>query len=357
METLGSEPAKSTQLIATRTLHRAGGQAPRICSLFAAFVAAAVLAGWSTHTYALVTVLPNFPAMAQSTAAAFLLASASLWLQQGGLLPGKPRGAALVLALATVLFGLITLLRYSLSLLGHGVSLSGGSGHPINQMSPNTALNFVILGAALLFADVRGAGERWPAQALALVVALDALTALIGQFYSITFLYGLSHFLGMAVHTACLFLALAAGLLLARPDRGFMAILLADDAAGRAARRSLPLALIAPIVLGGVGLLGQRLHNSAAPLLSYLLVVASIGLLGWLVWGNVLALAAQVRRSQAAERQVADLERGRVEDALAASEQRLLFAVEGAGIGTWRWDISTDDLTWSPLQGTVRSEA
>jgi hypothetical protein len=34
-----------------------------------------------------------------------------------------------------------------------------------------------------------------------------------------------------------------------------------------------------------------------------------------------------------------------------------LFAVEGAGIGTWRWDISTDDLTWSPLQGTVRSEA
>ena len=34
--------------------------------------------------------------------------------------------------------------------------------------------------------------------------------------------------------------------------------------------------------------------------------------------------------------------------ALSLSEQRLLFAVEGAGIGTWSWDIGADSLVWSP---------
>ena len=34
--------------------------------------------------------------------------------------------------------------------------------------------------------------------------------------------------------------------------------------------------------------------------------------------------------------------------ALSLSEQRLLFAIEGAGIGTWSWDIGTDSLAWSP---------
>ncbi len=33
--------------------------------------------------------------------------------------------------------------------------------------------------------------------------------------------------------------------------------------------------------------------------------------------------------------------------ALSLSEQRLLFAVEGAGIGTWSWNLSGDELGWS----------
>lgn len=52
--------------------------APPICAIFAALVALIVLAGWSTHAYALVTILPTLPAMAQRTAGAFLLASTSL---------------------------------------------------------------------------------------------------------------------------------------------------------------------------------------------------------------------------------------------------------------------------------------
>ena len=321
---------------------------PQAVALLAAVVALVVLAGWSTHSYALVTVLPRLPAMAQSTASAFLLASASLWLLSCSAPGGRLHRVARALGLAALLVGLATLAHYVLLLSAHRVVPTVGVGRPINRMSPNSAINLVLLGLALSLSDVRGRGGRWPAQALALVVALDALVALVGQLYGVTFLYGLSPYLGMALHTAALFLLLSVGLLLARPDRGFVAVLLAEDAAGRAARRFLPLALVAPVVLGGVSLLGQRLHRPDAPFLAYLLVVASVGLLGWLVWGNVLALSAQVRRARSYERQVAELERGRVEDALAASEQRLLFAVEGAGIGTWSWDIAADHLVWSP---------
>ena len=77
-------------------------------------------------------------------------------------------------------------------------------------------------------------------------------------------------------------------------------------------------------------------------------MVGSVGLLGWLVWGNVLTLSSEAQRSQFYERHAADLKRERVENALAASEQRLLFAVEGAGIGTWAWDIEADHMVWSP---------
>ena len=347
-QTRAPEPVLTTQAPLTRPAPRPWFAAPPILSLLAALVALAVLTGWATHVYALVTVLPNLPAMAQSTATAVLLASAALWLL-GTSSPGSlSHRVGRALGIAALLFGLGTLLRYGLLPFGHAPLPSGGANHPINRMSPNSAINFVLLGLALFLTDVRGRRERWPAQALALIVALDALVALVGQLYGITFLYGLSPYLGMAVHTALLFLLLSLGLLLARPDRGFVAVVLAEDAAGRAARRFLPLALVAPLVLGGVGLLGQRLHRPDAPFLAYLLVVASVGLLGWLVWGNVLALSAQLRRSQSYERQVADLERGRVEEALAASEQRLLFAVEGAGIGTWSWDIAAGHLAWSP---------
>lgn len=327
---------------------------PKASCLLAALIASIVLLGWASHEDALVTVLPNLPAMAQSTAVAFLFASAALWLL-GRSSPGSlSHRAGRALGIAALLFGLGTLLRYGLSpsghapLIGHAPLPPGGANHPTNRMSPNSAINFVLLGLALFLTDARGRGDRWPAQALGLIVALDALVALVGQLYGITSLYGLSPYLGMAVHTALLFLLLSLGMLLARPDRGFVAVALAEDAAGRAARRFLPLALAAPLVLGGVSLLGERLHRPDAPFLAYLLVVASVGLLGWLVWGNVLALSAQLRRSQSYERQVADLERGRVEEALAASEQRLLFAVEGAGIGTWSWDIAGNHLVWSP---------
>ena len=324
-----------------------GKATSRACSLFAALVALLVLVGWAFHVPPLVTILPTLPAMAQSTAATFLLLSLSLWMQSEEHALRKMRQVGQAAALAALLIGAGVLVRYVLLSLAHQSMTSRDGEHLLNRMSPNSAVNFVLLSTALLLLDTQDRASRWPAQALAFIVILDALVALVGQLYGVTFLYGFSAFLGMAVHTVVLFLVLSTGVLLARPERGFVAILLANDAAGKVARRFLPLALIAPVVLGGVGLFSQRLSPHQTPLLAYLLVTISIGLLGWLIWGNVLALSAQVRRSQSYEHQVAELERAHLETALRASEQRLLLAVQSAGIGTWCWNFPFDHLDWS----------
>jgi PAS domain S-box-containing protein len=40
-------------------------------------------------------------------------------------------------------------------------------------------------------------------------------------------------------------------------------------------------------------------------------------------------------------------------EALAQSEERLRLAVEGAGIGTWHWDLVTNEVFWSPIYRTI----
>lgn len=40
-------------------------------------------------------------------------------------------------------------------------------------------------------------------------------------------------------------------------------------------------------------------------------------------------------------------------EALAQSEERLRLAVEGAGIGTWHWDLVTNNVFWSPIYRTI----
>ncbi len=62
-----------------------------------------------------------------------------------------------------------------------------------------------------------------------------ALFAVIGYAFNVSALYVVKSFFPMAMHTALMFLLLAAGILFARPDRGLMKILSADSA-----RRNFP---------------------------------------------------------------------------------------------------------------------
>jgi PAS domain S-box-containing protein len=322
------------------------------CGLFTTIVSCIVLVGWIIRSRTLISVGFDLPAMAVSTAVAFLLSSAALWqlrTHEKGVVTGP---AAQLLALAITGIGLYSLAIYAIDALHHTLPPPFEPIHhrpwlPFNRMSPNCAINFILFGIAVGLADVRRSGDRWPSQMLALIVMLDAALALVGHFHGALPLFGLTDYFGMAPHTALVFLVLSLGFLFARPDRGIMAIMLSDSIAGRAGRRILPVLIAVPVILEGISAATMRLSHTTSSILGYIFVAVGISVIAWLLWRNVTDLHAQVALAASYARKVADLEREKIEDALTVTEERLAFAVEGAGIGTWHWDLLTDQVVWS----------
>src|SRR5262249_35980892 len=85
-----------------------------------------------------------------------------------------------------------------------------------------------------------------------------ALISLLGYAYSAEGMYGLGELQRMAFPTAASLFVLGIGILCARPDTGFVSVIVSDHAGGVLARRMLPVAILVPAGLGWLTLSGQR---------------------------------------------------------------------------------------------------
>src|SRR5690606_36706111 len=161
-------------------------------------------------------------------------------------------------------------------------------------------------------------------QLLALAIGFLAVHTLILYIYDIGVFLGLTPFRPMALHTAAALFVLSVGLMLARPDRGLMRPLIADDLGGNLARKILPVVLVAPV---------------AGLALVLALTVAAIVALVWWTAGTVHLLDTD--RQLALER----AEAGHAERAQAA--ERLRLALEAGKMGTWEWTVRNGEVAWS----------
>ncbi|MEK7380382.1 MAG: histidine kinase dimerization/phospho-acceptor domain-containing protein, partial [Gemmatimonadota bacterium] len=194
--------------------------------------------------------------------------------------------------------------------------LGGAGSLAPNRMAPNTALNFVFVGLALvtLNGEVRG-GHR-PSKYLVLLPLLLSLLALTGYAYGVRSFYGLSSYIPMALNTALTFLLISTGILLARPDRGLTRVFTSDDLGGSLARRLLPFAVGALLVLGWLRLQGERLGLYDAELGVSLTVFVSSMLMGAIIWTSAHSLSR------------ADADRRRAADALRSAYDGLELRVQ-----------------------------
>jgi signal transduction histidine kinase len=130
-------------------------------------------------------------------------------------------------------------------------------GHTPARMAAGTALDFILISVALLALEYETPRSRRPSQYLAFVLGTIALIAATGYAYGVQPFshYRLYH--SMSLPTAACFLLLAYAILMARPDKGFVAVFFSSGAGGVVARRLLPLAVLAPIVLGWMRIAGQ----------------------------------------------------------------------------------------------------
>ncbi len=272
------------------------------------FIGCVVLAGWAFDVERLRSVVQGLPEMVPNTAFAFVLAGIALRLRGADDASwAYAKLARWACALVVAALGCLTIGEYLLGAdlyidrLLAWVVVKNGQAILTARMSPHTSVNFIIVGCALLSADIDTRGGVRASQLLALASASISLVALVGYVYGVTALYGISPQTGMALHTATTFLLISAGVMLIHPDRGLMRLITGNGLGGVVARRLLAATIVVPMLFGWLSVLGQRMNLYDASVASSLLVVSTILAFSGLVWSGARTLDRIDRKRREAE--------------------------------------------------------
>jgi len=244
------------------------------------------LLGWRFDVILYRSVLSGLPSMSSATALAFILSGAALRLSV--VTPSNRWPGFLVQALGFIV-AVVGFLGMGEALFGWdpGFSLRVLSdriapGPPTSQMAATTALNFLMLGLAIILqGDPAGRGRRL-AEGFIYSAGLISLVGIIGFIHSNEYSY---HF-SMALNTASTFFLLCLGLFSARPDYETIELFLGPDLGGYMARRLVPAALVIPVFLDWVRAAGQKAGwydaGTGAAAFTTLLIVIILGFILWI---------------------------------------------------------------------------
>jgi signal transduction histidine kinase/DNA-binding response OmpR family regulator len=276
-----------------------------ILSALAAGIGVMVMLGWIFDVAALKTVLPGFVNMKVNTALCFVALGAASMLLCGPT-DGVEKYLINGLAGVAMLLGGLTLVQY-----GFGVSLgidellfrdpvmTTGTSNP-GRMAPNTALNFTMLGAAVMLLRTGPRGAR-VAQTLVLLAAILTSVALIGYLFDAQVFVTIVSLTRMALHTMAGFFCVCVALLAVRCEHGFMQVFAAESPGGFVARKVLPWVLLLPLALGLAVKSGQNRGFYDSGFSVALLVATSTLCLALLAWSAARSLNQLERERRAAE--------------------------------------------------------
>ncbi|MGD9584411.1 MAG: EAL domain-containing protein [Lysobacterales bacterium] len=238
--------------------------AARLAGMFSIAVGATVLVGWSLGLESITRIRPQLPFMPKVAALAFVLAGlgliALLHVERRMIQRLGKMCAWLLLTIGTTVI-LGHLAGPSLAIGGTAPGAAAGLWAEAMLLPNLTALAYVLLGTALLLLDSETRRGWQPAQWLALATFALALLPALGYSFGSTSLAGVEPLSRTALHGAVTLLVLAVGVLFARPERGAMALFIADDAGAAIARRLIPIAVGLPAAVGMLQLFGERAGN------------------------------------------------------------------------------------------------
>ena len=278
-----------------------------------------VLCGWTFGIDRLKNLSPGVVSMKPNAAAALLLCGVGLTLRSSD--RGASRVATVIATLCVgvaALIGAMTLLEYAVGadagidqLLFRQPPHASGTVAP-GRMAVMTALGLVLASCSIALIPRRRVLAQ---QMLAGFVTALASSALLGYLYGtdLTRPWGTNE---VSTFTVVVLTLLGIGLLVARPDRGFMGVLMGDSPGGLMARWMLA---VAGVVLPALGVL--RLAGQSAGLYSARAGVGIMVLASLLVLVVTVSLTAMRLNGLGNERLTA-LER------LAESDRQLRRALE-----------------------------
>ncbi|MEO6553004.1 MAG: PAS domain-containing protein, partial [Nitrospiraceae bacterium] len=349
-----------------RSLSQAG-------SVTAIVVGLLVLVGWIADIPFLKSVLPSLPTMKANTALAFTLAGVSLWILQREQTSQSTHRIGQACAALVALAGLLTLSEYVLDWdLGLDQLMvkepSGAVGtFQLGRMSPATALNFFLIGCALLLLKANRGIVL--AQYLVFCAGVGASIVLVGYVYGVKPLYSISIvYTSMALHTTLTFLVLCVGILGVHPMRKLMSIVTGENVGAVMARRLLPFAIIVPLVGGWLKVksLDAGLFETefGMALFAVIHIIIFVILIGWTAQSQSQSDEKRRRAEKELERLAQTLEqrvteRTRQLEASKMHMQRVLttaldafIGMDAAGIIT-DWNVQAEQMFGWPRQEAI----
>ena len=235
----------------------------KVSTIFAFFTIAIgviVLAGWILNVSIFKTINTDLISMKANTAIVFILAGAALYLS-GRASGWKIRG---FLSCVVLIMGALNLCEYILNadfgidqILFKDTAGFGGTVNP-GRMAPNTAVNFILMGIALLTLDARNNMVFMAGHLSAFIAGIISLMAIVGYFFGVSEFIGMQSFSKMALYTALAFNLLFIGIIFVRPQKGFMKPVTADNPGGLLLRYSIPAIIFTMGSLGWLKLYGEH---------------------------------------------------------------------------------------------------
>ena len=237
---------------------------PIIAGSAVAILGAIALAAWAMRLSLAITATEGGYPVLPLTGVCFVLAGMSLTL---GTLPNRtPRLDALQQTLAAMVATIAGLTLYEYlrgSGSGFDTLLFGDriehqvSVYPPGRIAINSAGSLLLFALALLSISHDQRKHDLRSQMFATPGLFIALVAVLGYLFGVKGMYSLSQSSGMALPTSIGLLVLGVGILVAVRDRGVALLLLDEGPAGVLTRRLLPAALLAPILLGVIRIVGE----------------------------------------------------------------------------------------------------
>ena len=239
-----------------------------------------LIIGWGAGNAKVTSLHPSFAAMVPSTALLFSLCASGLILWS--IYPGERLSRILVQLIACVSM-MVSAINIAIVVKSSSSGIDAAiwpdnSAFLVEHMSAATSFCFFLLGTALLRLPIQQPTDYLFNVSTTLGSGI-ALLALIAYAFGASSLYAVALFTTMALHTTIAFAVLFVMTLLARPDRGWVAILAAEGRGSASARRMMPFLLGVPFLLSLLVNWGLKLELFDANFQLSLLAVVTMLLL------------------------------------------------------------------------------
>lgn len=269
---------------------------------------ALVLAGWAFDLPTLRRFRPTYVSLNPAAACCLIAAGFSLALLRN---PNAGRVRKLFGRLLAALVASAGALKLLAALAGWRLTFdewlfAAQLAQPIevqSRIAARIAVSLLLTGAALLLLDFETRKGRRPAEFIATAAAALGGLALFGYSYGLFVYYRGTDAVPLSLPGAIAFFAIAIGILLARPDRGAMALVTSETSGGLLARLLLPLGVVLPILLGALRIGGEKAGWYSTRIGIGLFATVFIALFLAAVWWTArLLFRSDMERNEAEER-------------------------------------------------------